>query len=319
MVYTFSSYVNINNMLYKSVLDAIGKTPLIKLNRIVEEDMADIYVKYEAVNVGGSIKSRTAYQMIIDAEEKGLLKEDSLIVECSSGNQGIALAMIGAVKGYEVIIVMPDSVSMERRLLIEQYGAKTILVEDKGDIAECIAKCRAIVEDYKNNDNRVFVPGQFDNLSNIEAQKITGQEIIDDLKQIDGFVSGIGTGGSLTGIGQVLKRHNPNIIIWAVEPENAAILSGKEITTHIQMGIGDGLIPSILDTDIYDDICIVSDSDAINTSKLLTQKEGLLVGISSGSNVTAAIRLAKKLGKGKSVVTVLADTGERYYSTDLFK
>ena len=305
-------------MIYTNTLEAIGNTPLLKLNKIVDEDFADIYVKFEAVNLGGSIKTRTAYNMIEDAEQRGLLNENSVIVECTSGNQGIALAMIGAIKGYRVIIVMPDSVSVERRKLIRQYGAQIRLVHDEGNIGECIEKCQRIVSNSAREDPYVFVPGQFENPANVRAQEKTGEEILRDLPHIDGFCSGIGTGGTLTGIGKVLKKHNPDMTIWAVEPENAAILSGKKIGTHLQMGIGDGVIPAILDQEIYDDICIVSDELAIGMAKLLAKKEGLLCGISSGTNVAAALQLAKKLGKGKTVVTVLPDTGERYYSTPLF-
>ena len=305
-------------MIYSSALDAIGNTPLIRLNRISEENAAQIYVKYEAVNIGGSIKTRTAFNMIEDAEKKGLLNEYSVIVECTSGNQGIALAMIGAVKGYRVIIVMPDSVSVERRKLIEHYGAQIRLVHDEGNIGECIDKCQRIVANTAKEDPYVFVPGQFDNLANVEAQRQTGLEILRDLNRIDGFCSGIGTGGTLTGIGEVLKQHNPDMTIWAVEPEDAAILSGLPIGSHMQMGIGDGVIPSILNQKIYDEICIVTDEEAIVLSKRLAKEEGLLCGISSGTNVAAALRLARKLGKGKNVVTVLPDTGERYYSTPLF-
>ncbi|MBQ6126317.1 MAG: cysteine synthase A [Erysipelotrichaceae bacterium] len=305
-------------MIYDSALDAIGNTPLIRLNRISEENAAQIYVKYEAVNIGGSIKTRTAFNMIEDAEKKGLLNEYSVIVECTSGNQGIALAMIGAVKGYRVIIVMPDSVSVERRKLIEQYGAQIRLVHDEGNIGECIDKCQRIVANTAKEDPYVFVPGQFDNPANVEAQRQTGLEILRDLNRIDGFCSGIGTGGTLTGIGEVLKQHNPEMTIWAVEPEDAAILSGLPIGSHMQMGIGDGVIPSILNQKIYDEICIITDEEAIAVSKRLAKEEGLLCGISSGTNVAAALRLARKLGKGKNVVTVLPDTGERYYSTPLF-
>ena len=305
-------------MIYGSALDAIGNTPLIRLNRISEEDAAQIYVKYEAVNIGGSIKTRTAFNMIEDAEKRGLLNEYSVIVECTSGNQGIALAMIGAVKGYRVIIVMPDSVSVERRKLIEQYGAQIRLVHDEGNIGECIDKCQRIVANTAKEDPYVFVPGQFDNPANVEAQRNTGREIIQDLDRIDGFCSGIGTGGTLTGIGEILKEHNPDMTIWAVEPEDAAILSGLPIGTHMQMGIGDGVVPSILNQNIYDEICIITDEEAIAMSKRLAKEEGLLCGISSGTNVAAALKLARKLGKGKNVVTILPDTGERYYSTPLF-
>ena len=306
-------------MLFQSTLEAIGNTPLIKLNRVIDDECANIYVKFEAVNIGGSIKTRTALNMIEDAEKKGLLTKDSIIMECSSGNQGIALALIGACKGYQVVIAMPDSVSIERRKLIQQYGAKTVLIHDAGNIGECIEECQKYVAECAQNDSNVFIPGQFINPKNVEAQKNTGNEILKDLPQVDGFCSGIGTGGTITGIGEVLKEHNPNIEIWAIEPENAAILSGKEVGTHQQMGIGDGIIPEILNTHIYDAICIVSDEEAITMSRRLAKEEGLLVGISSGTNVVAAIKLAKKLGKGKNVVTVLPDTAERYYSTSLFE
>ena len=305
-------------MIYHSALDAIGNTPLIKLNKIVDQDFADIYVKFEALEPGGSIKTRTALGMIEDAEQKGLLNENSVIVECTSGNQGIALAMIGAIKGYRVIIVMPDSVSVERRKLIAMYGAQIRLVHDEGNIGACIEKCQQIVANTAKEDPYVFVPGQFENPANVAAQEKTGEEIVKDLPKIDGFCSGIGTGGTLTGIGKVLKKHNPDMTIWAVEPENAAILSGDKIGTHLQMGIGDGVIPEILDQKLYDDICIISDELAIGMAKLLAKKEGLLCGISSGTNVAATLKLAKKLGKGKVVVTILPDTGERYYSTPLF-
>ena len=305
-------------MLYNSALEAIGHTPLIRLNRMTDEDSAEIYVKYEAVNIGASIKTRTAYGMITDAENKGLLNENSLIVECTSGNQGIALAMIGAVKGYKVVIVMPDSVSVERRKLIEMYGAQVRLVHDEGNIGECIKKCQQIVDNSAKEDPFVFVPGQFENPANVKAQKQTGEEIVKDLEQIDGFVTGFGTGGTISGIGEVLKQKNPEIEIWVAEPENAAILSGKPISSHLQMGIGDGVIPPIFDQSIYDEICIISDEEAIAVSKMLAKKEGLLCGISSGTNVAAALKLAKKLGKGKKVVTICPDTGERYYSTPLF-
>ncbi|MBR2825826.1 MAG: cysteine synthase A [Solobacterium sp.] len=306
-------------MLFQSTLDAIGNTPLIKLNHITGPDDADIYVKYEAVNIGGSIKTRTALNMIEDAEKKGLLNKDSIIMECSSGNQGIALALIGACKGYKVVIAMPDSVSIERRKLIQQYGAEIKLIHDAGNIGECIEECQKYVLKCAEDNPNVFIPGQFINPKNVEAQKKTGMEILKDLPNVDGFCSGIGTGGTITGIGEVLKEKNPNIEIWAIEPENAAILSGKEVGTHQQMGIGDGIIPEILNTNIYDTICVVSDEEAISTSKRLAKEEGLLVGISSGTNVFAALKLAKKLGKGKNVVTVLPDTAERYYSTSLFE
>ncbi len=307
-------------MIYHTVLDAIGNTPLIRLNRMVDEDSAEVLVKFEGLNVGGSIKTRTAYNMILDAEEKGLINENTVIVEPTSGNQGIGLALVGAVRGYKTKIIMPDSVSEERRKLVKHYGAEVILIHDAGNIGDCIDECLKTALRMQKEDPNVFVPQQFENPANVEIQrKRTGVEILEQVGgPIHGFCSGIGTGGTITGIGETLKEKNPDMTIWAVEPEDAAILSGGSIGTHLQMGIGDGLIPAILNQNIYDDICIVKDEEAIQTSKDLAAKEGIMCGISSGTNVAAAIKLAKKLGKGKTVVTVLPDTAERYFSTPLF-
>lgn len=308
-------------MIYNNVLEAVGHTPMIRLNRMVDEDCAEILVKFEAVNVGGSIKTRTALNMIMDAEEKGIIKEDTIIVEPTSGNQGIGLALVGAVRGYKTVIIMPDSVSEERRKLVKQYGADIRVVHDEGDIGKCINDCIQMAMDMKAEDPRVFVPQQFENMANYQVHyEKTGAEIVEQVgKKIDGFCSGIGTGGTISGIGAALRKANPDIEIWALEPENAAILSGKEVGSHIQMGIGDGVIPGILDQKIYDEIVIVTDEEAIQTARELARKEGLLCGISSGTNVAAAMKLARKLGKGKTVVTVLPDTAERYYSTPLFE
>lgn len=308
-------------MIYNNILEAIGNTPLIRLSRMVEEDSAQILVKFEGLNVGGSIKTRTAYNMILDAEEKGLIHENTIIVEPTSGNQGIGLALVGAVRGYKTKIIMPDSVSEERRKLVNHYGAEVILIHDAGNIGECIDECLKTALQMAKDDPNVFVPQQFENPANVDIQrKQTGVEILEQVNgPIHGFCSGIGTGGTITGIGETLKEKNPDIVIWAVEPEDAAILSGGSIGTHLQMGIGDGLIPAILNQTIYNDICIVKDEEAIRTSKELAFKEGILCGISSGTNVAAAIKLAKKLGKGKTVVTVLPDTAERYFSTPLFE
>lgn len=308
-------------MVYNNILEAMGNTPLIRLNNIVSPDCAEILVKFEGLNVGGSIKTRTAYNMIKDAEDKGLIYKDTVIVEPTSGNQGIGLALVGAVRGYKTVIIMPDSVSEERRKLVEHYGAEVICVHDAGNIGKCIEECVSLALKMKAENPKVFVPQQFENPANVEIQrKQTGVEILNQVDgPIDGFCSGIGTGGTITGIGETLKEKNPDILIWAVEPEHAAVLSGGSVGTHIQMGIGDGLIPEILNQDIYDDICIIGDDEAIRTSKLLASKEGIMCGISSGTNVAAAIRLAKKLGSGKRVVTVLPDTAERYFSTPLFE
>ena len=307
-------------MICDTILDAMGNTPIIRLHRMADENSAEILVKFEGLNVGGSIKTRTAFNMIKDAEEKGLIGPDTIIVEPTSGNQGIGLSLVGAVRGYKTKIIMPDSVSEERRKLVEQYGAEVILVHDAGNIGLCIEQCVELALKMKAEDKNVFVPQQFENPANPEIQRSqTAMEIINQVNgPIDGFCSGIGTGGTITGIGEVLKEHNPNITIWAVEPENAAILSGGSIGTHIQMGIGDGVIPAILNQEIYNDLCIVKDDEALQASKDLAAKEGILCGISSGTNVAAAIKLAKKLGKGKRVVTVLPDTAERYFSTPLF-
>lgn len=309
-------------MIYNNILEAIGNTPLIKLNHIVPEGAADIFVKNEGLDVGGSIKTRTALNMIERAEKEGKLNKDSIIVEPTSGNQGIGLALIGAVKGYRTIIVMPDSVSHERSMLVKHYGAEVILIHDAGDIGKAIDECRIKAEEIAASDPRVFIPQQFENPANTEAQyAYTAKEILEamDGRVIDGFCSGIGTGGTITGIGHALKEANPATVVWAAEPENAAILSGGSIGTHVQMGIGDGLIPGILDTKVYDNICIITDDEAINTSRELTRKEGMMCGISSGTNVACAIKLAQKLGPGKTVVTVLPDTAERYFSTPLFE
>lgn len=307
-------------MVYNNVLEAIGHTPIIELNKMVDEDSARILVKFEGLNVGGSIKTRTAYNMICDAESKGLINKDTIIVEPTSGNQGIGLALVGAVRGYKTIIIMPDSVSRERRMLVEHYGAQVILIHDAGNIGDCIEECLNTAIRMREENPNVYIPQQFENPANPMVHRHhTGLEILEQVAgPIDGFCSGIGTGGTITGIGEVLKAQNPDITIWAVEPENAAILAGGTIGTHNQMGIGDGVIPDILNQNIYEDIYIITDDEAINTSKDLARLEGLMCGISSGTNVAAAKKLAKKLGKGKTVVTVLPDTAERYFSTPLF-
>ena len=307
-------------VIYNNILEAMGNTPLIRLSRMADKDSAQILVKFEGLNVGGSIKTRTAYNMIREAEKKGLIKEDTIIVEPTSGNQGIGLALVGAVRGYQTKIIMPDSVSEERRKLVKHYGAEVILIHDAGNIGACIEECLNTALRMAEEDPRVFVPQQFENPANPAVHRDrTAVEILEQADcPIDGFCSGIGTGGTITGIGEVLKEKNPDMEIWAVEPEHAAILSGGSIGTHLQMGIGDGVIPAILNMDIYDEICIVTDEEAIRTSKELASREGIMCGISSGTNVAAALKLARKLGKGKTVVTVLPDTSERYFSTPLF-
>ncbi len=308
-------------MIYQNILEAIGHTPIIQLNRMTAPDSARVLVKFEGLNVGGSVKTRTAYSMIEKAEQAGILKPDSIIVEPTSGNQGIGLALVGAVKGYQTIIIMPDSVSEERRFLVEHYGAQVILVHDAGNIGDCIEECVQTAARMARENPRVFVPQQFENEANPMVHRHhTGLEILEQVAgPIHGFCSGIGTGGTITGIGETLKALNPQMEIWAVEPEHAAILAGGTVGTHIQMGIGDGVVPKVLNQQIYDDIYIVTDEDALKTSKDLARLEGLMCGISSGTNVAAALQLAKKLGAGKTVVTILPDTAERYFSTPLFR
>ncbi len=308
-------------MIFNNILEALGNTPIIRLSKMAPENGAEILVKFEGLNIGGSIKTRTAYNMILDAEKRGIINKDTVIVEPTSGNQGIGLALVGAVRGYKTKIIMPDSVSEERRKLVRHYGAEVILVHDAGNIGECIEECVKTALRMKEEDSNVFVPQQFENPANPGIQReVTAMEIINAVDgPIDGFCSGIGTGGTITGIGETLKKYNPHIEIWAVEPEHAAILSGGSIGTHLQMGIGDGVIPEILNQDIFSDICIVNDEEAISTAKRLASEEGIMCGISSGTNVAAAIKLAKKLGCGRRVVTVLPDTAERYFSTPLFE
>lgn len=307
-------------MVYSNILEAMGHTPIIRLQRMVCDDSAEVLVKFEGLNVGGSIKTRTAYNMITNAEKQGIITKDTIIVEPTSGNQGIGLALIGAVRGYKTIIIMPDSVSEERRKLVRHYGAEVILIHDDNDIGKCIEECLQTAIRMQQENPNVYIPQQFENPANPMVHKHhTGIEILEQVAgPIHGFCSGIGTGGTISGIGETLKAQNPDIEIWAVEPENAAILAGGTVSTHIQMGIGDGVIPKNLNQNIYSNIHIVTDEEALQTSKDLARKEGIMCGISSGTNVAAALALAKRLGKGKTVVTVLPDTAERYFSTPLF-
>lgn len=311
----------VSDMIYRNILEAIGHTPMIELQRMTGPDDAKVLVKFEGLNVGGSIKTRTAYNMLKKAEECGLIGPDSVIVEPTSGNQGIGLALVGAVKGYRTVIIMPDSVSHERRLLVEHYGAEVVLVHDAGNIGDCINECIQTALAMQEENPKVYIPQQFENEANPSVHRYcTAPEILEQVGgPIDGFCSGIGTGGTITGIGEVLQKNNPDIVIWAVEPEHAAILAGGTVSTHIQMGIGDGVIPEVLNQEIYSDIAIISDEEALQTAKDLASKEGLMCGISSGTNVAAALRLAKQLGRGKTVVTILPDTAERYFSTPLFE
>ena len=290
-------------MIYKNIIDATGHTPLVRLNKLVEPGMAEVLVKFEGLEVGGSIKTRVAAAMIAGAEKRGLLHPDSVIVEPTSGNQGIGLSLVGAVKGYKVRIIMPDSVSEERRKLCKAYGAEVVLVHDEGDIGKAIEECLNTALAMRDADpEHVWVPQQFDNPDNPAAHILeTGARILFDVDgPIDGFCSGFGTGGTLSGVGRVLRTANPDMQIWAVEPEEAAILSG-------------------VDRAVYDRVVIVTDEEALTTARRLAREEGLMCGISSGTNVTAALRMARELGEGKRVVTILPDTAERYFSTPLFE
>jgi cysteine synthase A len=310
-----------DGMIFSTILDAMGNTPIIGLNRLTGPDDAKVLVKFEGLNVGGSVKTRTAYNMILDAEKRGVLKPDSIICEPTSGNQGIGLALVAAVRGYKAVIIMPDSVSGERRKLVEQYGAEVILRRDEGDIGKVIDDCLQTALRMAKENPKIFVPQQFANPANPAVHREqTGREIIEQLEglPLHGFCSGIGTGGTISGIGAVLREQYPDIEIWALEPENAAILSNGKTGSHIQMGIGDGLIPPNLNTKIYNQVAVVTDEDALQTAKDLARREGLMCGISSGANVCTALRMAKQLGKGKRVLTLLPDTAERYFSTPLF-
>lgn len=304
-----------------SILEAIGQTPLVSLDRVRPAGAARILAKVELLNPSGSVKARPAYAMVRAAEEQGLLRPDSILVEASSGNQGIALAMIGAVLGYRVVIVMPSGMSSERAAIIRAYGAETIITDAGRNISEAIANATGRARQMAADDPRVFYVQQFSNLANPQAHEdTTAAEILAALgpytpdTRIDAFLAGIGTGGTLTGVGRVLKGRFPGMQVIAVEPDRAAILSGGQVHDHIQQGIGDGVIPDVLDVPLIDRTVIVSDDQAVATARLLARKEGLFTGISAGSNVCAAMRVASELGPGGTVVTICPDTGERYLS-----
>ncbi|MGH2330385.1 cysteine synthase A [Thermoanaerobacter mathranii] len=304
-------------MIANNVFELIGKTPAVKLNKIVEKEWAEIYLKLEFFNPGGSVKDRVAFAMIEKAEKEGKLKKGSVIIEPTSGNTGIGLAMVGAAKGYKVIIVMPDTMSMERRMLLAAYGAEIILTPGRLGMEGAVKKAEELVKQNKN----YFMPQQFENFANpLIHEETTAKEIIEDFKDgIDAFVAGVGTGGTITGVGKILKNKFPNVKIIAVEPYSAAVLSGKEPGPHKIQGIGAGFIPKVLDRDVIDEVIAVKDEDAFEVTRLLAKKEGILGGISTGASLWAAIEVSKKLGKGKKVLAMAPDSGERYLSTQLFR
>jgi cysteine synthase len=304
-------------MIYQTILEAIGKTPLVKLNRMVGKNDAEVLVKMESFNPGASVKDRIGYAMIIDAEKRGVLKPGSTIVEPTSGNTGIALAMVAAVKGYRIILTMPETMSLERRAVLKQYGAELVLTPADKGMKGAIAEAQRLVD-----EKGYFMPMQFQNPANPEIhRRTTAQEILNDLngRKLDYFVAGVGTGGTITGVSQVLKQTMPALKSIAVEPEDSPVLSGGQPGKHKIQGIGAGFVPDVVDTKIIDEIIKVKNDEAFATAKRLAKEEGILCGISAGANVFAALQVAKQAGAGKLVITVICDTGERYISTDLFK
>jgi cysteine synthase len=298
-----------------SITDLIGQTPLVRLQRIVKPGMANIYVKVESFNPGGSVKDRIALEMIKDAEERGALRPGGTIVEPTSGNTGIGLAMIAAARGYRLIVVMPETMSVERRLLMAAYGAEFVLTPGSEGMNGAIEEAKRLLRE--NPD--YFMPQQFENPANPEAhRKSTVLELLDQLSNIDAFVAGIGTGGTITGVGEVLKTHLPNVKIVGVEPASSPVISGGKPGPHKIQGIGAGFVPKVLNKTILDELIPVVNEDALETARKLAREEGLLVGISAGAAVSAALQVASSLGEGKNVVVIAPDTGERYLTTELF-
>ncbi|NLL80769.1 MAG: cysteine synthase A [Tissierellia bacterium] len=301
-------------MIYKNITDTIGRTPLVRINH-TDENMAEILVKLESFNPGGSVKDRPAYYMILDAEKKGILKEGDTIIEATSGNMGIALSMIGAARGYRVIIVMPDTMSVERRRIMTAYGAELVLTEGKAGMQGSVDKAKELAK-----ENKYFMTGQFSNEANVLSHlETTAIEILDDTEgKIDAFVAGVGTGGTISGVGKILKEHNKDILTVAVQPSKSPVLSGGAPSGHGIQGLGANFIPDIYKSDVVDEIIDMDDETAYEYARKLGKDEGILSGMSSGANYAAAVQIAKRLGKGKTVVAILPDTGERYLSTVLF-
>lgn len=302
-------------MIYNNALELIGNTPVLKLSKLVTDDMAEVYVKLEKQNLGGSIKDRAALGMIEKAEESGILKKGDTIIEPTSGNTGIALALIGSLKGYKVIIVMPDSNSIERRNMIKAYGAELVLTEGIYGMNAAISKAEELAKKRKG----IFIPQQFRNPANPEKHfSTTAEEIIKDIPEVDAFVASVGSGGTVTGTGKRLKEYKSNIKVFAVEPEKSPVISGGQPGAHKIQGIGAGFVPDNYDGTYVDEVIKVSDEHAFEVARAAAREEGILVGISSGANIYAALEIAKKLGKGKKVVTVAPDGGEKYMSVGLF-
>jgi cysteine synthase A len=304
-----SKYVN-------SITELIGRTPIVKLNHVGDENSAEVFVKLEYFNPGSSVKDRIALAMIEDAEKKGLLKEGDTIIEPTSGNTGIGLAMVAAAKGYKAVLVMPETMSIERRNLLRAYGAELVLTPGPEGMKGAVNKATELAK-----ENGYFMPQQFENGANPEVHKLTtGPEIVEQMgDQLDAFVAGIGTGGTITGAGQVLKEHYAGIKIYAVEPKDSPILSGGKPGPHKIQGIGANFVPEVLDTQIYDEVIQISTEEAFEAARNVARHEGILGGISSGAAIAAAIQVAKKLGKGKKVLAIVPDNGERYLSTALYQ
>ncbi len=302
----------------QSITELIGRTPLVKLNRIVDQDEADIYLKLEYFNPGSSVKDRIAMSMIEEAEKENKIKPGDVIVEPTSGNTGIGLAMVAAAKGYKVILVMPDTMSMERRNLLRAFGAELVLTPGSLGMKGALDKAEEL-----SKEHGYYMPQQFANPANPKIhEETTGPELVEQAKQIggiDAFVAGVGTGGTITGVGKVLKRHYPDVKIFAVEPKDSPLLSGGKPGPHKIQGIGANFIPDILDREIYDEVITVTTEQSFETARKMAQQEGILGGISSGAAVYAAKQAARRLGKGKKVVAVIPSYGERYLSTPLYQ
>ncbi|MHA2249228.1 MAG: cysteine synthase A [Candidatus Kariarchaeaceae archaeon] len=302
--------------IYDSILETIGNTPIIRLNKLTNGIKADILVKIEAFNPGGSVKDRIALAMISEAEKAGIIQPDSHIVEPTSGNTGIGLAMVCAAKGYKLTLTMPESMSIERRKILKAYGANIVLTEASKGMKGAIIKAQELATD----SDKIFIPQQFKNLANPEVHRTTtAKEILETTNgNLDAVVLGIGTGGTMTGVGEVLKKQIENVKIYAVEPENSPVLSGGDPGPHKIQGIGAGFIPDVLNTEIYDDVIKVSYLDAIETSRRLATQEGIFVGISAGAAVYAALKVAETMDESKTILTILPDTGERYLTSEMW-